>query len=125
MTGSDWKHPHIIVLTAATLIAFGGGYALGGWRSPPAPVGPVIIGNEVTAAPPTRARPDENALIAENAEREDSVNRAQPQRAEPRPETPPEPRREPRRPARDTADDRDFVEPGLEGEPPGDKPRDE
>lgn len=119
MTGSDWKHPHIVVLTAATLIAFGGDYALDGRRSLPAPVGPVIIGNEVTAAP--RTRPDENALIAENAEREDSVNRARPEPPAPRPE----PRAEPRPPARDTADDRDFVEPGLEGEAPGGKPQDD
>ena len=124
MAGSDWKHPHIVVLTAATLIAFGSGYALGGRRTP-APVGPVVIGNGVTAAPPARARPDENTLIAENAEREESVNRTQPERVEPRTETPPEPRTEPRRPARDTADDRDLVDPGLEGEPRGDKPRDE
>lgn len=124
MTGSDWKHPHIVVLGAAALIAFGGGYALGGRRAP-APVGPVIVGNDVTAAPPTRARPDENALIAENAEREVSVNRVQPERAEPPPEARPEPRAEPRRPPRDPVDDRDFVEPGLEDEPPGDKPRGE
>ncbi|MGE0179047.1 MAG: hypothetical protein AB7O91_04430 [Sphingomonas sp.] len=85
---SPWQSNHYVVLAIAAAVAFGAGYAMGS-RSAQAP--DVAAGNSATApafpgyegnqtstapAPPPRTRPDENQLIADNAEREDG----QPQR---------------------------------------------
>ena len=129
MTGSDWKHPHIVVLVAAIAVAFGGGYWVGASGDrPAAAVPPLVINNELTTAPAPRARPDENTLVAENAEREETLNRARPapaervEAAEPDPEPRPEPRPRPR--DRDVdrdridRDDPDLIDPGTVGEKP-------
>ena len=125
MTGADWKHPHIVVLTSRRWSPFGGGYALGsrGARRHRDRAGDRHQRDDDGAAP--RARPDENALIAENAERERSRPAVQPARAE-RPVRASEPAEpQPRPPAATRTTDRDLVDPGLEDEPQGGKPQDE
>jgi hypothetical protein len=74
---TQWQGPHYVAILAASALAFGGGYLLAGRSRPPAstpmatntsngaePAGIPGFGNE--QAP--RGRPDENELIARNAE---------------------------------------------------------
>ena len=129
MRTADWNHPHIFILGVAAVVAVVGGYALGTRGARPVSASPVIVTNEVTAAP--RARPDENTLIEQNAEREEAVRQPPPTPVEPAPRAEPierlEPaeREEPPRRRRDRDRDRDLVDPGLEGDPREGKPTDE
>jgi len=81
---TQWQGPHFIVILAASGLAFAGGYTMAG-RSRPAPSAPPPVTNtsngiaEPPGIPgfgtngqaPPRGRPDENELIARNAEPED------------------------------------------------------
>jgi hypothetical protein len=103
---TQWQGPHYIAILAASALAFGGGYLLAGRSRPPTtpittnssngaePAGIPGFGNE--QAP--RSRPDENELIARNAEPTDggaaqgAGNRSRAQPEERRSEPPREPR---------------------------------
>jgi hypothetical protein len=83
---SSWHTSHFVVVIGAAGLAFAAGYAMGGNRARPteisvgnnsaAPAFPGFEGNQAVPPPPARRRPDENQLIADNAEPEDG----QPQR---------------------------------------------
>jgi hypothetical protein len=85
---SSWQTSHFVVVIGAAGLAFAAGYTMGGNRTRPteilvgnnsaAPAFPGFDGNQAGAQPPPtrRGRPDENELIAANAETEDG----QPQR---------------------------------------------
>jgi hypothetical protein len=73
-----WKAPHFIVIAAASTLAFGGGYMMAGRSRPP--VSPPLATNTSNGVEPSgipgfgtndqapSRRPDENELIARNAE---------------------------------------------------------
>jgi hypothetical protein len=75
---TQWKAPHFIVIAAASALAFGGGYMMAGRSRPP--VSPPLATNTSNGVEPSglpgfdtngqapRGRPDENELIARNAE---------------------------------------------------------
>lgn len=76
---TQWQGPHFIAIAAAAALAFGGGYMLAGRSRPPAistpPVTNTANGMEEPGIPGfdtneqgSRGRPDENELIARNAE---------------------------------------------------------
>lgn len=74
---TQWQGPHFIAIGAAALLAFGAGYMLAGRARPPASI-PITTnttnGTEPSGVPGfgneqgQRERPDENELIARNAE---------------------------------------------------------
>ena len=80
---SSWQTSHFVVVIGAAGLAFAAGYTMGGNRARPtevpivnnvaAPAFPGLDGNQAEAQPPPtrRGRPDENELIAANAEPED------------------------------------------------------
>ena len=78
---SSWQTSHFVVVIGAAGLAFAAGYAMGGNRSRPpevaignnsaAPAFPGFDGNQAAAPPVRPRRPDENQLIADNAEPED------------------------------------------------------
>lgn len=82
---TQWQGPHFIVIAAASALAFAAGYTLAGRSRPPAisvPPATNVINGAAPTFPPAdmngqdgarRGRPDENELIARNAEPEESV----------------------------------------------------
>lgn len=125
---TQWQAPHFIVIAAASALAFGGGYMMAGRSrpaySPPPPATNVSNGAEPSGLPgfdtngqAPRGRPDENELIARNAEPEGGEaphdmgnpgNRAQP--GERRPSPPARPQDDSKPPPTEPVDD----DPGFE-----------
>lgn len=124
---TQWQGPHYIAILAASALAFGGGYLLGGRSRAPAtpiatntsngaePAGIPGFGNEQGP----RGRPDENELIARNAEPADgggaaqgagNESRAQPE--ERRSEPPREPRNNDKPPPSESLEDDGGYDPG-------------
>lgn len=115
-----WQGPHYIAILAASALAFGGGYLLAGRSRAPATAAPATnTTNEVEPAgipgfgneQAPRGRPDENELIARNAEPAEGSaapqgNASRPQ-SEERRARPPREEREDKPPPSELEDDLD------------------
>lgn len=104
---SSWQTSHFVVVVGAAGLAFAAGYSMGGNRARPtevpfannsaAPAFP-FDGNQAEAQPPVRrSRPDENELIAANAETEDGQPQRPPSTGRDSPRGTPAPDRRPGR----------------------------
>jgi hypothetical protein len=101
---TQWQGPHYIAILAAAGLAFGAGYLVAGRSRPPASppmatntsngVEPGGLSGADTNGQAPRGRPDENELIARNAEPDGTEephdmgtprNQAQPEERRPRP----------------------------------------